>query len=57
MKFILGYMILKAIEYSLGVLNGGIYVYRFTEFNITLFGKNRRDALLIDVEEIERNFK
>ena len=50
-------MILKAKEYTLGVLNRGRFVYTKKNQNCLIWKKNRKDALLNGVEEIEKKFK
>ena len=49
-------MILKAKEYSPGMLNKKIYVYTFMKIVFVFFGRNREAALLNGIEEIDKNF-
>ena len=54
----MGYTILRANEYSLGVLNRGTYVFSFIEnHSCGIWKKNGKDSLPNGAEDIERSFK
>ena len=55
-KMILRYTILKANEYSLGMLNRGVIVHIQKNHFCVTWKKKRKDALLNGIDEIERNF-